>query len=202
MNHIAAIRFFGQFKQAMKETNVHEGETYLSKYKLLKDKKYEAFTTFINKKIIPEIIRSYGYSVSHEYFRIDASGWVSYHQDIEHNAETVGLKPHLWNLMIAVEHENDATDWNDEVIKLAHVRCPLKVVIGYNACDNRDDGDYIKLAFVAECLQQLLCFNRDHKDEFLIILGNCKGTNRQDYDAFDYRGYIYDYDERAFKRIS
>ena len=103
--------------------------------------------------------------------------------------------------MIAVEHENDATDWNDEVIKLAHVRCPLKVVIGYNACNNRDDGDFIKLAFVAECLRQLLCFNSDHKDEFLIILGNCKGTNRQDYDAFDYRGYVYDYTERVFRRI-
>jgi hypothetical protein len=201
MDHIDAITFFGQFKQAMKETNIHDGETYLSKYKLLKNNKRDAFTKFINKEIIPEIIRCHDYSVSHEYFRIDASGWVSHHQDVEATAKAVGLKAHLWNLLIAVEHENDTKDWNDEVIKLAHVRCPLKVVIGYNACDNRDDGDYIKLAFVAECLQQLLCFNSDHKDEFLIILGNCKGTNRQDYDAFDYRGYIYDYDERAFGRI-
>ena len=201
MDHIDAITFFGQFKQAMKETNIHKGETYLSKYKLLKNNNLDSFTKFINKKIISKILRSHGYSISHEYFRIDVSGWVSYRQDVEHKAEIVGLKPHLWDLVVAVEHENDATDWNDEVIKLAHVRCPLKVVIGYNACDNRDDGDYIKLAFVAECLQQLLCFNSDHKDEFLIILGNCKGTNRQDYDAFDYRGYIYDYDERAFRRI-
>ena len=199
---IDAADFYHRFRQLMKETNVHHGETYLSLYKLLDNKNRDNFTVFINKEIIPSIIRSYNCSVSHEYFRIDTTGWVSYHDDIQDRASKIGLKPHLWDLTIAVEHENDPSDWSDEVIKLAHVRCPLKVVIGYNACDKRDAGDFAKLSFVADCLQKLLCFNDEHKDDFLIILGNCKGSHRQDYDAFDYRGYVYDYDEHAFKRIS
>ena len=55
----------------------------------------------------------------------------------------------------------------DEVIKLLHIRCPLKVVIAYNYCDVRDNSkndDRHKLIFVA-------------KYRF--------------YTKFDYRGYKY-----------
>lgn len=197
-----ANTFFYQFKQMMKETNIDGGETYFEKYKLLTSKKADPFTKFINKTIIPNIIRSYLPGVSHEYFRIDASGWVSYSENVKEQAKAVGLNPHLWDLMIAVEHENDPSDWNDEVIKLAHIRCPLKVIIGYNACNERDEGDTAKLAFVADCLQRVRCFHAEHRDELLVILGNGKGSNGQDYDTFDYRGYIYDYEARHFKRIT
>ncbi len=204
MNLIDATSFYHKFKEEMKETNIYKNETYLSLYKLLKHKKNDSFTTFINKEIIPNIIRSYACDVSHEYFRIDSSGWVSYHESVEETAKGIGLKPHLWDLKIAVEHENDSKDWNDEVIKLAHIRCPLKVIIGYNACNERDKGDIKKLSFVANCLQQLQCFNDTHKDEILIILGNCKctGKDKQDYNSFDYRGYVYDYKNKKFKKIT
>ncbi len=41
-----------------------------------------------------------------EYFEVDG-------------IENYKLKKRAWNFTIAVEHENKATDWSDEVIKLA-----------------------------------------------------------------------------------
>ena len=200
MDKINAVDFFHEFKQAMKETNIYKEETYLSLYKLEKNKKGD-FTDFINKELIPDILRAHGLSVSHEYFRIDATGWVTNHEKIETKANAVGLKPHLWDLVIAVEHENDPKDWNDEVIKLAHIICPTKVVIGYNDCVKRDEGDFSKLSFVAECLNELQASGSSSKSEFLIILGNCKGSSKNDYNTFDYRGYVYDYENVNFKKI-
>lgn len=202
MKQINGVDFFHEFTRAMKETNIYKNDTYLSLYKLQKNKKADAFTKFINKELIPNILREHGLSVSHEYFRIDSTGWVTHHEEIEDTAKTVGLKPHLWDLVIAVEHENDPKDWNDEVIKLAHILCPLRVVIGYNGCNNRDEGDFSKLSFVAECLQRLQVSDSSYTNEILIILGNCKGSSKHDYNTFDYRGYIYDYEKGNFKRIT
>ncbi|WP_156036275.1 hypothetical protein [Butyrivibrio sp. AE3004] len=28
---------------------------------------------------------------------------------------------------MVIEHKNDISDWTDEVIKLVHIKCPLKV---------------------------------------------------------------------------
>lgn len=201
MQQITGADFLRDFRQAMKETNLYENDTYLSLYKLEKNKKADTFTKFINKEIIPHILQAHGLTVSHEYYRIDSTGWITHHQEVEGAAKAVGLKPHLWDLVIAVEHENDPKDWNDEVIKLAHIHCPLKVVIGYNSCTNRDDGDWEKLSFVADCLQRLQILHSSSKDEFLIILGNCKSIHGQDYDSFDYRGYVYDYDAKGFKKL-
>lgn len=202
METIKAHLFFRKFKEMMAETNLYEGETYLSLYKLEKSKSCDPFTKFINKELIPKLIQELSSaSLSHEYFRIDTAGWVSYADEIQDEAQQVGMKNHLWDLTIAVEHENNYTDWNDEVIKLAHIRCPLKVVIGYNCCDQRDEGDLTKLSFVASCLQKLRCFNDDHHDELLVILGNRSGKHGQDYNTFDYRGYLYSYNKKAFCRI-
>ena len=198
---ISAEKFYHDFKQAMKEDNIHQGETYLALYKLKNRPKAKYFTNFINNTIIPGILDSYGYRISHEYFRIDVSGWVTYGENIQNEAKAIGLKPHLWDLMIAIEHENNPRDWNDEVMKLAHIRCPLKVVIGYNGCNHRDTGDAQKLSFIGNCLQQLKCFQQNPEDRLLIILGNCKDTKGSDYHTFDYRGYLYDHRHKGFQRI-
>ena len=41
------------------------------------------------------------------------------------------LRKHFWDLKAAAEHENDSKDRMDEVIKLAHICCLLRVVIGH-----------------------------------------------------------------------
>ena len=157
--------FFKQFKNAVKEKNVVE-KGRLKKFPDVSgnfDEIYKtnepAFTELINKDIIDGIIANcdvdeallkekkclgeYNKLVAqHEYFRIDSIGYQHKFWMIDSDdSKNYGLNRHFWDLKIAVEHENSKKDWMDEVIKLIHVRCPLKVVIAYNYCDHRD---YIK----------------------------------------------------------
>ncbi|MBE5855642.1 MAG: hypothetical protein E7297_09830 [Lachnospiraceae bacterium] len=141
------------------------------------------------------------FGVQNEYFRIDACGWVSHFKSIESQAEKLGLKPHLWDLKIAVEHENDKSDWLDEVMKLIHVKCPTKVVIGYSDADDREN-DLFKLAFVARCMKQVQAFREGWNEEYLVILGNAKiKEDITSYKQFGYRGYIYNWETEQFDTI-
>ncbi|MBQ8642478.1 MAG: hypothetical protein IJ480_09710 [Clostridia bacterium] len=147
------------------------------------------------------IIRDMGYVPQNEYFRIDAVGWVSRWQEIAAEAASVGLRPHLWDLQIAVEHENDRTDWTDELIKLMHIRCPLKVIIGYNHCDCREAPETEKLAAAARWMQRIRALPQED-EEYLILLGNCaaKYDRTIRYTSFGYRGYLYHHRDRMFRR--
>ena len=161
--------------------------------------------TVFTEAIVPEIaniIREMGFTPQFEYYRVDVIGWNSRWQEVEALARAWGMNPHLWDLMIAVEHENDPADWADELIKLAHLRCPLKVIIGYNHCDCREEEPG-KLRMAAEWLSRLNAFSGDDQEEFLIIMGNCapKHDKRMQYDRFDYRGYLLDPTERKFRPI-
>ena len=144
-----------------------------------------------------------------EYFRIDAVGWTTSSEEYEEDGNKVGLNAHVWDLKIAVEHENSVKDWTDEVIKLLHVRCPLKVVIGYNHYDIRYDeddneSDNRKLEFVAKCMKKVKAFEDQSKEDYLIIIGNAKGKKKHDsaYTEFGYRGYYYDYQRGCFIDIN
>ena len=110
----------------------------------------------VNKYIVHKIIEDAGMTAQHEYFRIDTVGWITRYQEMEQEAHELELSAHLWDLEIAVEHENSEQDWTDEVIKLIHVKCPLKVVISYNYCDERDATEWEKLDFIANYLHSLL----------------------------------------------
>ncbi|SES99395.1 hypothetical protein SAMN04487771_100322 [[Clostridium] aminophilum] len=182
------------------------GRTYLQIYK----NNEPAFTELVNKYVVDRII-SNAYPVDdprhmesqHEYFRIDSIGYQPRWKEIPQN-EVVqsGLNPHFWDLKIAVEHENDKTDWMDEIIKLIHIRCPLKVVISYNHCDQRSQELEQKLSHVAKWMQRLSVYRNDN-EEFLIILGNAapKDKTNGDYQTFDYRGYLFDPVFGVFKQI-
>ena len=37
----------------------------------------------------------------------------------------------LWDFEVAIEHENHGDKWFDELVKLAHVQCGLRVLISY-----------------------------------------------------------------------
>lgn len=155
-------------------------------------------------EIIVDLIKSYGLRWQKEYFRIDISGWSGRWKEIEKEAKSVGLNPHLWDLKIAVEHENDPKDWTDELVKLAHIRCPLKVIIGYAPCDERDAGsEDRKLDFAANVLKKLDVFDPHTREELLLILGNAapKHKDSPDYETYGYRGYIYDNTENRFRAI-
>lgn len=143
-----------------------------------------------------------GMTAQHEYFRIDTVGWVTRYQEMEDEAHKLDLSAHLWDLKIAVEHENSKHDWTDEVIKLIHVKCPLKVVISYNYCDERDTTEWEKLNFIAHWMQEVKAFAKGGDEEYLLIFGNCfNPKTKADYDTFDYRGYLYNRQTQRFDRI-
>lgn len=101
-----------------------------------------------------------------------------------------------------MEHENSKHDWTDEVIKLIHVKCPLKVAISYNYCDERDTSEWEKLNFIANGMQEVKAFAKGSDEEYLLIFGNCFAPKtKTDYNTFDYRGYLYNRQTRRFDRI-
>ncbi len=157
-------------------------------------------------KVIRRIVESAGWTSQTEYFRIDVIGWESKWKDIKEVARNAGLKAHLWNMKIAVEHENSKADWSDELIKLMQVRCPLKVVISYNYYDDRFEGEQQKLAAAAELIKRVDSYEsvKRDKEELLIILGNgcSKKTRKSDYTSFDYRGYLYDFSQSKFEELT
>ncbi len=210
---MTAKDFYNMFIERTKENNTYNGErdiygkdyidiigkTYLEIYKKDSD-----FTNLVNKIIIPQIIKEAGYEPQNEYYRIDTVGWKTDYISIEKEASEVELNPHLWDLKIAVEHENSKKDWPDEVIKLIHVRCPLKIVICYNYYDKRKVGDdEKKLEAVSKWMQKVEAFKECGNEEFLIIIGNgCNSSTKQsDYSEFGYKGYIFDYQEMKFSCI-
>ncbi len=142
------------------------------------------FTNFIIERI-NQIIKSRGWVAQNEYFRIDCMGYKSRYKELE---KTSGLTPHLWDMEIAVEHENDDKDWLDEVIKLAHVCCPLRVVIGYVPEDKRSDDQNL-LDYAANALKRLKCVDNVTRGEFMIILGN-SNTKGKVENYFNYQAYI------------
>ena len=200
---INAVEFYKEFKKQVLENNIDEnGNTYLDIYR--NDSQY---TELINKTLIPEIIKSLDkdLTVQHEYFRIDTIGWKGKYLTLDkETSKDVGLNRHLWDLKIAVEHENSKTDWLDEVIKLVHIRCPLKVIIAYNYCDQRDELEIKKLSYVSKCMNMVEAFKDSiDKEEYLIIIGNGAPKNRKNssYTNFDYRGYIYNSHSKIFEEV-
>lgn len=120
-----------------------------------------------------------------EYYNIDAIGWSDISKDkIIDNCNKVDLRPELWNLEVAIEHENSKKLWLDEVCKLAYINCPLRVVIAYAKKEN-DDKEIKKI--VKEILKTTNAIRDDQ--EFLLMLGDC-GANSQP----DYRSYVFAYD--------
>ena len=146
--------------------------------------------------IVEEIISNDGLSFEKEYYRIDYIGWKDRKSTIVEEANQINMKPCLWDLRIAVEHENDQADWTYELVKLVHISCPLKVVIGYSPCDERNAGglEEQRLEYAAKLMSKVEAFKNTSGDEYLVILGNAspKSKSNPTYYSYDYRGYVFD----------
>ena len=181
--------FFNSFNSIF-DTNSPTREIAVNEYPHTK-----SFTEFIIAQI-NKIIASQGLQPQNEYFRIDSMGYQSRWREL--NKKT-SFNPHLWDLEIAVEHENDPKDWLDEVIKLAHICCPLRVVIGYAPCTKRHK-DMELLDYAAKALKKLNCLDNALKGEFLIILGNCQTQNKVE-NYFNYKAYVLDTNKIQFVEL-
>lgn len=173
-------KFFAEF------CRIFETESPTRKEAIEKYTNNSAFTTFVIDEI-NSIITKMGYVPQNEYFRIDASGYELKHENLE---KAKGFNLHCWNLKIAVEHENDPKDWLDEIIKIAHICCSLRVVIGYVPMKSRDNLDMERLAYSQKALNELDCKNNLQTGEFLVILGN-SDTKENENNYFNYKAYVF-----------
>lgn len=181
--------FFEEFEKIFQEGSLKREEA---------EKKYinnTAFTTFVIDEI-NTIVQKMNYNPQNEYFRIDSSGYTKRWEELE---KIKGLNPHLWDLEIAVEHENDQKDWLDEVIKLAHVCCPLRVVIGY-VPENKRSEDQNLLDYAANALKHLKCIDNVTKGELMIILGN-SNTKGVVENYFNYQAYVLNAETFEFEKL-
>ena len=148
-------------------------------------------------RIMGQIICNAGYQFEKEFYRIDYIGWMEKknQDEIENEAKNLEMIPCLWDLKIAIEHENDQADWTYELVKLVHISCPLKVVIGYSPCDERNAGqlEEQRLGYAANLMSKVEAFKNTSGDEYLVILGNASPKNKSNptYNSYDYRGYVY-----------
>ena len=189
MSKINAQSFLESFQEIFKEYPEEADAAYCNN---------KEFTRFIIKKINRLLKKFYGFNTQKEYFRIDAIGWTA-KADTIIDTPGVSLKHHLWDLEVAVEHENDKKDWMDEVVKLAHLACPLRVVIGYIPWYRRE-SDEMYLDHVSKWLQDLQCRDNMQRGEFLIILGNCD-TEREKDRFYNYKGYIFNSEYFRFEPL-
>lgn len=231
---INAKDFYSKFKAVVKEDNIVNEDVLKGfsidcnnvKYIDIYKEKEAVFTELINKHIIHGIIADCDVDESllkeknirddyrklvaqHEYFRIDSIGYQHKYWMIDsEDSKKHGLNRHFWDLKIAVEHENSKKDWMDEVVKLIHVRCPLKVVVAYNFCDHReyrendDLCDLNKLNYIAEWMVKVDAFDKNAGEEYLVIIGNGAGLKQKEYSEFDYRGYVFDYLTEKFVQLN
>jgi len=148
----------------------------------------QEFTNQFVNPYIPKIITDENDTSEFEYFRIDIIAYSQRKDEAEAYPYDGELKPHLWDLKVAFEHENEKEKWLDEVIKLSHINCPLRVVVGYFFPDAAKRNN--ALDFAAAMLEKRIGKDCASDQEFLLILGD-SGTNAQQVNASTYTPYLY-----------
>jgi hypothetical protein len=170
-----------------------------------KGKSTKQFTNLMNYYIIPPIIRGiYSEKIitDNEYYNVDVYGYIDRKSEITASASTLNINPHLWDLKVVVEHENNDKDWTDELVKLVFLNCDLKVLIGYNysdrrECDSIENYECGLIKYAEKCLLETNRFfvkDSNRIQEYLIIFGNRK-PHRGDYLTPNYKGYLFRSDD-------
>jgi len=148
------------------------------------------------KKLSEVVEERMGYVPEREYYRIDLIGYAK--KEEKHSLHR-SLQSYTWNLELAIEHENDYRLWADEVVKLAHIACPLRVVIGYLPQDeNRYPREKV-MKKLAKSLKDVKAWALTKSEPFLLIIGDCK--LKSDEDRCRYRAYLYQSDADTFVQI-
>ena len=162
---------------------------------------FKKFTVLIMDKI--EQILKYDEDVAteREYFRVDL---ISYRENNENEFLLNKLYNYTWNLEAAVEHENNSKTWMDEVIKLAHLSCDLRVVIGYlPLSEKKNQKEYLNK--IADILNNKISAWKQTKTsgDFLIILGDSSFGSSEQYidNRCVYTPFLYSLQSNLFEEI-
>ena len=129
---------------------------------------------------------------SNEYYRIDNSVYIDIKGGYFKDYNGSCYKLHKWKLMGAVEHENNYQDWTDELVKLAYITCPLRVVISYGDYQN-EYKEAIKIANIIAKQIKLKDYVNNNQEYILIFGPRVKDIkeNPNVNIAEMYKGYIF-----------
>lgn len=191
---MTADKFWKKFKEKMNKKSVRDKaiSTWNNRGN---------FTNFIIDQIAD--IVSEEHNTSKEYYNIDLIGWSQLKQNLPTPlVSKYRLKKHLWSLDIAIEHENDQSDWTDELIKLLYINCPLRVVIGYIPSEVTSDNAKMKniLNYASESIR-LAEGESDlisGKQEYILIFGKNSGQIT-DFSENTYSAYKYNVVTKKFE---
>lgn len=158
------------------------------------------FTKFIIPKI-SDVFEKFAMKTQCEYYNVDLIAWTDKQNDLpEQKAKKYKLKEHLWRLDAAVEHENDQTDWTDELVKLLYINCDLRVVIGYVPADLESIDPVLEYASsVVKLADEDRSLIRDGQSFMLILGKNLADASELTSDT--YSAYVFNTDSRDFEAI-
>lgn len=129
-------------------------------------------------------------NIANEYYRIDNCIYENLAEGYKKDGE---FNYHQWRLLAAVEHENAWNDWSDELVKLAYIQCPLRVVISYGDY-NPEKEEYTNAIHHANKVAEAINLKRYiHDDEeFVLIFGpRISSINDEKDIAKLYKAYIW-----------
>lgn len=197
---MTAQEFWEKFKDIFKdgtETRKNAIENWYSN----KD-----YTYFILSEIEKFLKTDKTINTSKEYYRIDLTAWTQlkgnrYKLFENKNFDDKAFENYLWDLEVAVEHENSSVSWMDEVVKLLHINCPLRVVIGYLPIDKKGDHQIYLKAITEQISSTKAVNNCSLKNgEFMIIIGNSKCKDNEK-DFCHYKAYVFNTINKEFNLL-
>ena len=182
---MTAQEFWEKFQEIFKEDK--EGKAI--KYWISR----KAYTQFI-LDAIESFLKGQSFETSREYYRIDLTAWTQLKQ-CGYLLKDRDFENYLWDLEVAVEHENNDKSWMDEVVKLMHINCPLRIVIGYLPLE---ENKQIYISALNVEIKKVKTYDNMKNGEFLLIIGDSKCKN--DKEKFcHYTPYIFKDD--GFKQV-
>lgn len=133
------------------------------------------WTPVIKSLVESVLFRKYGQTCSkeslvlkHEYLKLDSLIYQLSYKD--HKGDFVPYENHpvegndFWlykrKYLVAVEYENGNSIWADEIDKLAHIRCELKILVAYSPRKGGDFDKYLsgletKVELVEEAIKEI-----------------------------------------------
>ncbi len=160
------------------------------------------YTKFILGKIA-NFLKEQKFETSTEYYRIDLTGWKQLRKSENDNILINNFEKHLWDLEVAIEHENSSISWMDEVVKLLHINCPLRVVIGYLPFEQKNSHDKYLEAITEQILTTKAVSERCSlkNGEFMIIIGDSKCKDDEKLYCH-YQAYVFNPFSKKFEELA
>ncbi|MBQ7353183.1 MAG: hypothetical protein IJW54_04170 [Clostridia bacterium] len=145
-------------------------------------------------ELLENVVKEEECSIEYEYFRIDL---ITYKNT--KTSDKIGyLKNYSWELLTAVEHENDSRLWVDEVVKLAHISAELRVVIGYIPLAEKTNQEKY-MDEVSTIINSISAWKQTKDKDFLLIIGDSRINDKKE--RCNYTPYVYNREEQRFKTL-